>query len=268
MGTLTSNTPEELPQGSSPSTTADSGTQEGLSEVHAEEGVPAARLGGDEDQTAGSGGTSGGIPAIGSSSSTLNEEPTSAPLVGGIAQRASEDPNEAMDRDDFLRGDRDETVTEDQHSEHTADSPEKPPPLLFGGREITPAGELELPDLEFVPVEIEQARPQADRNEPRPLLSGTWEEVAPVSGAADFAPGGYDRRVIGVDAVNGRFIVIQWHGPVRISGEFKVELRDSEARLGVSESGPSSFDHHEQPLNRMGIDYQRPRALEGRALAV
>ena len=105
--------------------------------------------------------------------------------------------------------------------------------------------------------------PQQEQTEYMKFMSGLWEEVLEGPGEPDFAPGGYDRRILGFDLVNNRLTLLQSHGSVIIPAEFAIKLLDDDILIQSSEEGPSRFDSIDQAtMKAMGVQFEEAsRAL-------
>ncbi|MDC0429382.1 VWA domain-containing protein, partial [Phycisphaerales bacterium] len=129
-----------------------------------------------------------------------------------------------------------------------------------------PTDPLEIPELEFTPIDSLEERQEIDGLDrvvlPRMVaMTGIWEEDLPAgtTGAADFAPGGYDRRLMGIDITNGRMTVIQSHGSVVMSADFDLLVMQDSLRIASAVDGSTDFSGTSpQAIQALGGTFESP----------
>ena len=92
-------------------------------------------------------------------------------------------------------------------------------------------------------------------------MTGIWEEdlLSGTRGSPDFAPGGYDRRLLGIDITNGRMTVIQSHGPVVVSADFDLLIMQNSFRVASAIDGSTDFSGTSpQTIQALGGTFESP----------
>lgn len=135
---------------------------------------------------------------------------------------------------------------------------------------------LSLPEVDLKPLQgadeavaiVEAERPVISR------LEGAWEQIdAGSANDPDFAPGGYVRSVLVIDAASGEMSVYRGFGPpgaepyMTVSGQLHVEFgREGTVVVGESRTKPTTFPTAERSIQADGASFTiRPPARAGGA---